>query len=203
MKALRNAFLVNVFQLSGSPTIPVHLSDNGIEALLEPLDGVITGDAVGGTDSALGAAAADDTLTGAGHAAVEVHSVDTDTGVVLYSEIDVLVDTEAKVAGLAKVALAQLVLLDLEATLENLLGLGATDGDVDRDLFVTTDTEGTDGVTGLAWKRGFVRFGSSVASVKICENLVETYCRQVSDQTAAQAPWRHGSVCHQTRRRRC
>jgi hypothetical protein len=65
----------------------------------------------------------------------------------------VLVDTEAKVAGLAEVALAQLVLLDLEATLENLLGLGATDGDVDRDLFVTTDTEGTDGVTGLACGR--------------------------------------------------
>ena len=28
--------------------------------------------------------------------------------------------------------------------------LGATDSDVDGDLFVTTDTEGTDGVTGLA-----------------------------------------------------
>jgi hypothetical protein len=28
--------------------------------------------------------------------------------------------------------------------------LGATDGDVDRDLLVTADTEGTDGVTGLA-----------------------------------------------------
>lgn len=131
---------------------PVHLSDNGIEALLEPLDGVVTGDAVGGADSALGAAAADDALTRAGHAAVEVHAVDTDTGVVLDSEIDVLADTEAEVAGLAEVALAQLVLLDLEATLENLLGLGATDGDVDRDLFVTTDTEGADGVTGLAWK---------------------------------------------------
>lgn len=137
---------------------PAHLSDNGVEALLEPLDGVVAGDAVGGTDSALGTATADDTLTRAGHAAVEVHTVDTDTGVVLDSEIDVLADTEAEVAGLAEVALAELVLLDLEATLENLLGLGATDGDVDRDLFVTTDTEGTDGVTGLAWKGGFVRW---------------------------------------------
>lgn len=151
MKALRNAFLVNVLI---SPERPVHLSDNGVEALLEPLDGVVAGDAVGGTDSALGAATADDTLTGAGHAAVEVHTVDTDTGVVLDSEIDVLADTEAEVAGLGEVALAQLVLLDLEATLENLLGLGATDGDVDGDLFVTTDTEGTDGVTGLACEGG-------------------------------------------------
>lgn len=133
------------------PQVKVRLPDDGIEALLEPLDGVIASDAVGSADTALGAAAANDTLTRAGHAAVEVHAVDTDTGVVLDAEIDVLADTEAEVAGLAEVALAQLVLLDLEATLEDLLGLGATDGDVDSDLFVTADTEGTDGVAGLAW----------------------------------------------------
>lgn len=84
------------------------------------------------------------------HAAVEVHAVDTDSGVVLDTQIDVLADTETEVAGLGEVALAELVLLDLEATLQNLLGLGATDGDVDGDLFVTADTEGTDGVAGLA-----------------------------------------------------
>ena len=33
-------------------------------------------------------------------------------------------DTETEVAGLGEVALAQLILLDLEATLEDLLGLG-------------------------------------------------------------------------------
>lgn len=84
------------------------------------------------------------------HADEEVHAVDTDTGIVLDTEIDVLADTESEVTGLREVALAELVLLDLEATLEDLLGLGATDGDVDGDLFVTADTEGTDGVTGLA-----------------------------------------------------
>ena len=76
-------------------------------------------------DGALHAAAAGDALTGAGHAAVEVHAVDTDRGVVLDTEIDVLADTEAEVASLGEVALAQLVLLDLEATLENLLGLSS------------------------------------------------------------------------------
>ena len=76
-----------------------------------------------GADLALHAAAAGDTLTRAGHAAVEVHAVDTDGGVVLDTEIDVLADTEAEVAGLGEVALAELVLLDLEATLENLLSL--------------------------------------------------------------------------------
>lgn len=76
-----------------------------------------------GTDAALRSAAAGDTLTRSGHAAVEVHAVDTDGGVVLDTKIDVLADTEAKVASLGEVALAEFVLLDLEATLENLLSL--------------------------------------------------------------------------------
>lgn len=62
-----------------------------------------------------------------------------------------LADTEAKVAGLGEVALPQFVFLDLEATFQDFLGLGATHSDVHRDLFVTTDTKGTDGVAGLAW----------------------------------------------------
>lgn len=127
-----------------------HLSDNTVEALLEPFYGLVAVDAVAGTDGALASAAASDTLTRAGHAAVEVHTVDTDGGVVLDTKIDVLADTEAEVASLAEVALAEFVLLDLEATLENLLGLRATDGNVDGDLFVTSDTEGSDSVASLA-----------------------------------------------------
>lgn len=60
-----------------------------------------------------------------------------------------LADTETEVARGAEVALPELVLLDLEATLENLLGLGTTDGNVDGNLFVPPDTEGSDGVAGL------------------------------------------------------
>jgi hypothetical protein len=103
------------------PTL--HLSDNAVEPGLEPLDGLLALDLVADTNLALHAAAAGDTLTRAGHAAVEVHAVNTDGGVVLDTEIDVLADTEAEVAGLGEVALAELVLLDLEATLENLLSL--------------------------------------------------------------------------------
>ena len=100
-----------------------YLSDNAIEALLEPLDGLVTLDAVAGADGGLLVTTAGDALTGAGHAAVEVHTVNTDGRVVLDTKIDVLADTEAEVAGLGEVALAKLVLLDLEATLENLLSL--------------------------------------------------------------------------------
>ena len=60
-----------------------------------------------------------------------------------------LVDAEAKVAGLGEVPLEELVLLDLEATLEDLHGLLSADGDVDGDLLVTANAEGTEGVAGL------------------------------------------------------
>jgi hypothetical protein len=62
----------------------------------------------------------------------------------------VFADSETEVTGLREVALAKLIFLDLQSTLENFLGLWATDSDVNGDLFVTTDTEGTDGVTSLA-----------------------------------------------------
>jgi len=122
---------------------------------------------VAGADGRLHAAATGDALTRTGHAAVEIHAVDTDRGVVLDTEIDVLADTEAEVAGLGEVALAELVLLDLEATLENLLGLGASDGDVDGDLFVTADTERADGVTGLAVDRSLTGSCSSTLAARV------------------------------------
>ena len=80
---------------------------------------------------------------------VEVHTEDTNAGVVPGTEIDVLLDTETEVAGLGEVLAAELVLLDLEAALEDLLGLGAADGDVHGDLLVTTDAERSDGEAGL------------------------------------------------------
>ena len=106
-----------------------------------------------GTNLGLGTATLGDALSTATHADVEIHSVDSNSWVVLDTEIDVLGDSETEVTGLREVALAELVLLDLEATLEDLLGLWATDGDVNGDLLVTADTEGTDGVAGLGWTR--------------------------------------------------
>jgi hypothetical protein len=59
----------------------------------------------------------------------------------------VLLDPKAKVAGVGEVFPAQFVFLDFQPSLEDLLRLGAADGDVDGDLFVATDAKGSDGVT--------------------------------------------------------
>lgn len=109
-----------------------------------------------------------------------------------------LADTEAEVAGLGEIALLQLILLDLEATLQDLLGLGSTDGDVDGDLFVTTDTEGTDGVAGLACAKGKEipisgrLFKNFPFLLPLEKNRIRCpYCRPESARSAAQAPWQH------------
>lgn len=60
-----------------------------------------------------------------------------------------LLDAEAKVARLGEVLALELVLLDLEAALEDLLGLGPADGDVRGDLLVTPDPELAHGVPRL------------------------------------------------------
>ena len=59
-------------------------------------------------------------------------------------------DTEAEITSLREIALAELIFLDLQSTLQDFLSLWSTNGDVHSDLFVTTDTEGSDSVAGLA-----------------------------------------------------
>jgi hypothetical protein len=98
----------------------------------------------------LASATLGNTLTRSGHAAVEVHSVDTNRRIVLDTKIDVFADTEAEVTSLREVALSEFVFLDLQSTLQDFLSLWSPDCDVHGDLLVTTDTEGSDGVSGLA-----------------------------------------------------
>jgi hypothetical protein len=83
------------------------------------------------------------------HAAEEVHPEDTDARVVLDSEVNVFLHAEAEVSSVGEVLHPQGVLLDLEATLENLHRLFAPHSAVDGNLLVTPDAERPDGVPGL------------------------------------------------------
>ena len=86
------------------------------------------------------------------HAAVEVHPVDTNSRIVLDSQIDVLADTESKIAGFRKILFLQLIFLDLQATLKNFFSFRTSDGNVDGDLFVSSNAEGADCVACLTWR---------------------------------------------------
>lgn len=85
------------------------------------------------------------------HAAVKVHSVDSNRRIILDSQINMLANTETKVARFREILLLQFIFLDLQPTFKNLLGFRTADCDVDRDFFVTTNTKCPDGVSGFAW----------------------------------------------------
>ena len=72
----------------------------------------------------------------------------------LDAQVDVLLDAEAKVSVLREVLAPQLVLLHLQAPLQDLLSLGSPHCAVDSDLLVPPDTEAPDGVASLGEDRG-------------------------------------------------
>jgi len=115
----------------------------------EPFHGLFLRDAMVGSNRALLFAALIDVVTSASQDHVKVQTVNTDARIVFDAQIDMFLKAEAKGSHVGKAILAQLVLDDLETLLENLLGLGASDGAVAGDLLVTTDAERSHRVTRL------------------------------------------------------
>merc|ERR1719220_2663290 len=123
--------------------------DHTVVLGLEPLHGVLLGEAVGEANLADLCSPVSDVQAGPAEDDKEVHAVNANAGVILDAQVNVLLDAEAKVAVVREVLLPQLVLLHLEAPLQDLLGLGAPDGAVDGDLLIPPDSKATDGVTRL------------------------------------------------------
>ena len=123
------------------------VENDTIVLLLEPLHGLLASHLVRVAKSASLGLSLRHATTGASQLHVEIHTEDTGVGVVLDTQINVLLNTETEVARVGEVLLHQLVLLHLQTALQNLQSLLATNGRMDGDLLVTTDGEGTDGET--------------------------------------------------------
>ena len=132
------------------------VENDTIVLLLEPLHGLLASHLVRVAKSASLGLSLRHATTGASQLHVEIHTEDTGVGVVLDTQINVLLNTETEVARVGEVLLHQLVLLHLQTALQNLQSLLATNGRMDGDLLVTTDGEGTDGETsyGIRQNRG-------------------------------------------------
>ena len=126
------------------------VQDDSVVLLLEPLHSLLAGHLVGIAEVSASGLSLGHTTTRTGQLDVEIHTENTGVGVVLDSEINVLVDTESEVSRIGEVLLHELVLLHLQTALQNLQSLLTTDGDVHRDLLVTADGESTDGETGYS-----------------------------------------------------
>merc|ERR1711997_776305 len=116
---------------------------------LEPLHGVVLDQAVGEADGSGAPLLVADVHAGAAQHDVKVHAVNTNVGVVFDAQVDVFLDTEAKVTVVGKVFAAKLELAHLKSAFKDFFGLGPPDSAVNGNLLVPPDSEGSDGVPGL------------------------------------------------------
>ena len=84
------------------------------------------------------------------HAAVEVHSVDANSRVVLDTQIDMFTDTEAEVSRSRKILFPQLVFLHFQTSLYNFLCFGSPNCDMNSDLLIAANAECSDSISGFA-----------------------------------------------------
>merc|ERR1719198_502938 len=117
------------------------VGDEALVSLFKPFDGVILCDLVALSDAGLPRLALAHPSTGAGKHDVEVHAINASGGIVLNAEVNVFVDAEPEAACVAEVGLLQLILFDLQPSLDDLQRFGPAHGDVGGDLLVTTDGE--------------------------------------------------------------
>lgn len=77
----------------------------------------------------------------------KVHTINTDQRIIFETKVNMFLDTESKVSGGRKVGFFQLILFDLETTFKDLLGFWTANGNVNGNLFIAANGEGTDSIT--------------------------------------------------------
>ncbi|KAH3669059.1 hypothetical protein OGAPHI_001655 [Ogataea philodendri] len=129
----------------------MYLSKNvSIVLSLEPRNSVLLRTFVRNTNSTPSSLSSCNSETGSTHHNVEVHTVDTDTWVVLDTKVDVFLDTETKVSGLGEVSVLELVFFHLQSSLQDLVSLWSSDSNVNGDLLISSDTKSSNSVSGFA-----------------------------------------------------
>jgi hypothetical protein len=88
--------------------------DDTIILGLEPLHGVLLHKSVWEANATRLLFSVPDVQTGTTEDNIKVHTIDTDTGIIFDSQVDVLLDTETEVTILAKILTTQLIFTDLK-----------------------------------------------------------------------------------------
>merc|ERR1719354_974547 len=109
--------------------------------LLEPFHRVGFCDSVFESHSGLLSATVGNVVSRSGKHNIEIHSVDTDAGIVLDAEIDVFSNTETEISSFREVASFQLVLFHFQALFKNFFGLGSPNSAMNCNFLITSDTE--------------------------------------------------------------
>merc|ERR1712180_343362 len=122
------------------------LHQNTVILLLKPFHGISLCNSVLEPNSRLLSTTVRDVVPRTSKHNIEIHSIDTNARIVLYPEINMLRNSKSEIPGFRKIAPTQLVLLHLQPLLQDFFCFGSSHGTVDGNLFITTDTKGSNGV---------------------------------------------------------
>ena len=101
------------------------LHNNSLVLLLKPSNCVLLANLVSNADSSWSDLASCDSVSGSNKDNVEVHAEDTCGRIVLKTKIDVLSNSESETTSVGEVHFLQFVFFDLEASVEDFVGLEA------------------------------------------------------------------------------
>merc|ERR1712002_1366696 len=123
------------------------VEENTIVFLLEPCHGICFCDSVLESKSGLLSTTVCNVVSRSGKYNIEIHSINTYARIVLDAKIDMFCNTKAEVSSFGEIDSFQLVLLHFQTLLQNFFSLGSTNGAVDSNLFITSDTERSNSIT--------------------------------------------------------
>ena len=124
-----------------------YLQHNALILLLEPLNSVVFGHLLSQANSRSSGLSSGHSSSRSLQDNVKVHTEDTSGRIVLDTQVNVLRDAETEVAGVGEVGRLKFVLLHLQASVQDLGSLLTSNSAVASDLFVSSDTEGSEGVS--------------------------------------------------------
>merc|ERR1712180_465029 len=145
--SFRNKSSVRSFGADGS------LHQNTVILLLKPFHGISLSNSVLEPNSRLLSTTVGDVVTRTSKHNIEIHSIDTNAGIVLYPEINMLSNSESKIPCFGKIATTQFILLHLESLFQNFFCFGSSNSAMDGNLLITTNTKGSYGVAGFGENR--------------------------------------------------
>ena len=123
----------------------VSVVDGTIELSSEPFHSLIFGDSMFGSNGGFTSSSKSNSAACSFQNDVEIHTEDTSEWIILNTQINVFLNTEAETSGVRKVYFSELSVLNFKSSFENFVGFVASDCNVSSHFFVSLDTETSDG----------------------------------------------------------
>ena len=127
----------------------ISIEDKSIILLFEELSGFFFGDALSNTDTIGASSSLRNSLSGFVENDIEIHSKNTSIRIILDTEVNMFLNTEAEVTGVGEVTFSKFEFFDFKSFFQDFFGLVSSDSHMQGDLFISLNSERTDGVAGL------------------------------------------------------